>query len=85
VDQRISEGFADYRIDLATCRERTIGGRVALSCVGQYTLQGQPMREYLTWVGSANALAQFFGRAPAPGFDSYCAQFDVIIETLKIP
>ena len=85
VTQRISEGFADYHIDLETCWTRTVGGRVALSCFGEYTQNGQPMGEYLTWVGSENTLAEFFGRAPAAGFESFCAQFDVIIETLKIP
>jgi hypothetical protein len=32
-----------------------------------------------------HTLALFFGRARAADFDRYCAQFDVVIETLKIP
>ncbi len=85
VTQRISEGFADYHINLETCRTRSVGGRVALSCFGEYTQDGQPMGEYLTWVGSETTHALFFGRAPAADFERLCAQFDVIIETLKIP
>jgi len=83
--QRIGEGLSDYRIDAQACRERTIGGRPALSCVGEYTQDGQPMVEYLTWVDSGIAFAQFFGRNPAANAVPFITQFDVIIETLKIP
>jgi len=85
VAQRIGQGIADYRIDMKDCRASTVGGRPALSCRATYTSQGQPMGEYLTWVGSANSLALFFGRAPATEFDSFRAQFDGVIQTLKIP
>ncbi len=43
------------------------------------------MGEYLTWVGSENTHALFFGRAPAADLERFCSQFDAIIETLKIP
>jgi erythromycin esterase-like protein/beta-lactamase regulating signal transducer with metallopeptidase domain len=85
VAQRVNQGTPDYRIEAETCRARNIGGRLALSCRGEFTEGGQIMGEYLTWVGSENTLALFFGRALAPDFDRYCAQFDVVIETLKIP
>ncbi|RPJ59788.1 MAG: hypothetical protein EHM23_12835 [Acidobacteria bacterium] len=83
--QRVSQGMSDYRINMETLRARKVGGRIALSCRGEYTDKGQPMGEYLTWVGSENTTALFFGRAPAAGFDRFCEQFDAVIETLKIP
>jgi len=84
VAQRISEGMSDYHINMETCVARKVGGRVALSCRGDYTEKGQPMAESLTWVGSEKTYALFFGRAPVADFERFSAQFDQIIETLKI-
>ncbi len=43
------------------------------------------MAEYLTFVGTENTLALFFGFIPAQNLDSYRKRLDTIIETLQIP
>jgi erythromycin esterase-like protein len=85
VGQRRDAGLADYTIRRELCRERTVGGRQALSCTGEFTQNGQAMAEYLTWVRSAKTLGLFFARVPAAELASFRERFDRIIETLRIP
>jgi hypothetical protein len=88
--QRISGGIPDYTIRADSCRQRTIGGLPALSCVADFTQGGQPVDEYLVWIRGENITALFFGRASpgeaSPGeVDALRERFDRVIETAKIP
>ena len=85
VAQRTAEGFTDYRIRQESLQFRSVNGRAALSCVADYTGDGVPMTEYLTWVRSDQAGALFFARVTPSGLDAFRQRFDTIIETLRIP
>jgi hypothetical protein len=85
VVQRVNQGLTDYRIRPESHQARSIGGHPALSCIADFTQDGRNMAEYLTWTRSDSTFALFFGRAPAPEFDSIRESFDRIIETLQVP
>src|ERR1039458_9960932 len=53
--QRVAAGVAEYRIRPDSVERRTVGGRPALSCVGEFTQGNVKMAEYLVWVSGENA------------------------------
>jgi hypothetical protein len=85
VVQRVTAGLEDYRIRPKSCQPRNIGGRLALSCVADYAEKARSMSEYLILTGSTNAEALFFAQMPAAELDAFRAQFDPIVETLRLP
>jgi erythromycin esterase-like protein len=83
--QRVAAGLADYRILPGSVERRTVGGRPALSCVGEFTRGDAKMAEYLVWVSGENAFAQFFSQAAESELGALRQGLDPIIETLKLP
>jgi Erythromycin esterase len=83
--QRVQSGLKDYKIRSGSIERRTIGGRQALTCIGEFTREGIKMVEYLTWVRSEKANAQFFAMVPESEFDALRKRLDPIIATLQIP
>jgi hypothetical protein len=84
VEQRIREGFQDYRLREESCELKVINGRSALSWVSEYTASGQSMAEYLTRVRSESTSALFYVKLPAEHLDDFKRRLDPIIETLQI-
>jgi erythromycin esterase-like protein/beta-lactamase regulating signal transducer with metallopeptidase domain len=83
--QRVNAGLTDYHIRQNSCQPRTVEGRPALSCVGDFTRDGQKMTEYLTFLDGEKTAALFFAMVPATELESFRERFDRIIETLRIP
>jgi len=82
--QRRQGGVADYKIKDGSCRTRTVGGRAAYSCIGEFTERGAAMAEYLTWVDSDSIHALFFARVPAAEIEALRERLDPVVESLKI-
>jgi len=78
-------GIPDYRIRPSSVEPRTVNGRPALSCVAEFTQNGERMIEYLTWISSDQATALFFARVPDAGLAALRGRLDPVIETLKLP
>lgn len=85
VEQRIKEGYKNYRLREDSSVLKSVNGRSALSWVDDYTLNGRHMVEYLTRVRSEKTNALFFARLPAEKLDDFKERVDPIIETLEIP
>jgi hypothetical protein len=85
VKQRREQGRTDYVIDADDCETKTIGGRPALACVGQYTDKAVKTSEYLLWVSSPRVDALFFGTAPASSFEEFRPNLEYVAQTLKLP
>jgi erythromycin esterase-like protein len=82
---RVTAGLSDYRLRPDSLEPRTVNGRPALSSIGEFTQNGEPMVEYLTWVSGAEANALFFARVPTAGLTALRQRLDPIIETLNLP
>jgi erythromycin esterase-like protein len=82
---RVAAGLADYRIRPGSVERRTVGGRPALSCVGEFTRGDVKMAEYLTWVSGENAQALIFSEAAGSELGDLRQRLDPVIETLKLP
>jgi len=82
---RVAAGLADYRIRPDSVEPRTVNGRPALSCIGEFTQNGEPMVEYLTWISGSEANALFFARVPTAGLSALRQRLDPVIESLKLP
>jgi hypothetical protein len=82
---RVAAGLADYRVRPGSVERRRVGGRPALSCVADFTVNGEKMVEYLTWVIGENASALFFAQVASSELDKLRQRLDPIIETLKLP
>jgi erythromycin esterase-like protein len=83
--QRVSSGLTDYKVRDASIQRRTVGGHPALSCIADFTQNGEPMVEYLTWVSGDGAGALFFARVPAEELNALRMRLDPVIESLKLP
>ena len=83
--QRAEAGLAGYRVRPESVQRRTVNGRPALSCVGEFTLNGEANVEYLTWVSGKNALALFFAQTPEPDLAALRARLDPVIDSLTLP
>jgi hypothetical protein len=84
-DQRVREGFENYRNREDSFELKPINGRSALSWAADYTKDGRKMVEYFTHVRSENVNALFFAKLPAEHVDDFKRRIDPIIETLQIP
>ena len=82
---RVTAGLPDYHLRPDSLEPRTVNGRPALSCIGEFTQNGEPMVEYLTWVSGSEANALFFARVPATGLAALRQRLDPVIESLKLP
>jgi erythromycin esterase-like protein len=83
--ERVSEGLGDYQVRLGSIQRKLVEGRPAISCVADFTQNGDKMVEYLTWVRGETALALFFARTSVADLDGLQKRLDPIIETLKLP
>jgi len=83
--QRIAAGWTDYQIRPGSVVRRKVGGRPAVSCIADYTLEDAKWVEYLTWVSGDNASALVFIQAPKSELDTVRRRLDPIIDTLKLP
>jgi hypothetical protein len=83
--QRVSQGNADYRIRAGSITRRMVGGKTALSCLGDFTVGGVRTVEYLTWVAGDNAVGFFFGRTSFDVVGTLRQRVDPVIDTLKLP
>ena len=77
--------LAGYQVRSDSIQPRVIDGRQALSAVADYTRNGRPMAEYLTWIFSPKTHALFYGRAPAAGLDAFRARLDAIVNSAVVP
>ena len=77
--------LAGYQVRSDSIQPRVIGGQQALSALADYTRNGRPMVEYLTWIFSSKAHALFYGRAPAADLDAFRARLDAIVDSAKVP
>jgi hypothetical protein len=77
--------FTGYQIRADSIQTRVIGGQQALSAVADYTRNGRPMNEYLTWIFSAKNHALFFGRVPPAKLDAFRARLDIVINSAIVP
>jgi hypothetical protein len=82
---RVTAGLADYHLRPDSLQPRTVSGRPALSCIGEFTQNGEPMVEYLTWVSGSEANALFFARVPTAGLAALRQRLEPVIESLKLP
>jgi hypothetical protein len=73
-----------YQVRPDSIQPRVIGGQQALSAVADYTRNGHPMAEYLTWIFSPKAHALFYGRAPAADLDAFRARLDAIVNSAEV-
>lgn len=77
--------FTGYQIRSDSIQTRVIGGQQALSAVADYTRNGRPMNEYLTWIFSSRNHALFYGRVPAAKLDGFRSRFDEVINSANVP
>ena len=77
------KNLTGYLVRSDSVQPRVIGGQQALSAVADYTRNGRPMVEYLTWIFSPKAHALFYGRAPAGELDSFRARLDTVINSCQ--
>ncbi len=75
----------DYHVRAGSCRERTINGNRAMTCVADYRTGKRAMAEYLTCVGSASAQVLFVAQVPTPDLDEIRRRLDPVIDSLRIP
>ena len=73
-----------YQVRSDSIQPRVIGGQQALSAVADYTQNGHPMVEYLTWIFSPKAHALFYGRAPAASLDAFRARLDEVVVSYQL-
>ncbi len=78
-------GLAGYQIRSDSIQPRVINGRQALSAVADYTKNGRPMVEYLTWIFTPKTHALFFGRSPAANLDTFRSRLDAIVNSALVP
>jgi hypothetical protein len=74
-----------YQIRGDSIQTRVINGQQALSAVADYSRNGRPMNEYLTWIFSAKNHALFFGRVPAAKLDAFRTRLDAIVNSAMVP
>ena len=77
--------LAGYQVRPDSIQPRVIGGQQALSAVADYTQNGRPMTEYLTWIFSPKTHALFYGRSPAAGLETLRGRLDVIVNSAAAP
>jgi hypothetical protein len=73
-----------YQVRSDSIQPRVINGQQALSAVADYTRNGRPMVEYLTWIFSPKAHALFYGRAPAADLETFRARLDAIVNSAEV-
>ena len=77
--------FTGYKVRPDSIQPRVIGGQQALSAVADYSQNGRPMTEYLTWIFSPKTHVLFHGRPPAAGLDAFRARLDVVVGSAVVP
>jgi hypothetical protein len=85
VEQRIKEGYENYRNREESYELKSINGRSGLNWVADYTQNGRKMVEYFTRVRSETTNALFFAKLPGERLDDFKRHIDPIIATLQIP
>jgi hypothetical protein len=53
--------------------------------VGEYTSDGQPMAELLTWIYTEQNRAFFFSAVPAADLEKLRPQFEALVNSSAIP
>ncbi len=74
-----------YRIRPESIQSHTIGGKQALSAVADFTADGQPMTELLTWIYTENTRVLFFTRLPVSQITDFKVRFDNLVGTAVFP
>jgi hypothetical protein len=74
-----------YQVRPDSIQPRVINGQQALSAVADYTRNGHPMVEYLTWIFSPKTHALFYGRAPAANLEAFRTRLDAIVNSAVVP
>ena len=77
--------LAGYRVRQDSIQPRVIRGQQALSAVADYTGNGRPMTEYLTWIFSPKTHALFYGRTPTASLDAFRGRLDAIVNSAVVP
>jgi hypothetical protein len=77
--------FESYKYRPESVQHSTIGGRPALSAVADYTIAGQKMVEYLTWVDGEKGRILFVGRVSPTDLADFQARFDPVIQSAIVP
>ena len=84
-EQRISGGLADYANVVNSYAFKTVGGHPVLSYSARFSGGGTTQVEYFVRVLSPNGVALFFLRAPLAEFDALRADFDTMVESVRLP
>jgi hypothetical protein len=74
-----------YKVRPDSIQPRVIGGQQALTAVADYTRNGRPMVECLTWIFSPKTHVLFFGRAPAADLESFRVRLDALANSAAVP
>ena len=74
-----------YHVRPESIQARNIGGRQALSAMADFTMDGQPMTEMLTWIYAENTRVLFFTRVPSSQVTDFKARFDSLVATAVLP
>jgi hypothetical protein len=85
IRQRFDSGARDYWVPAESIQEKTIGGKSALTAVGEYTENGKRFAECLAWIFTDRTGAFFFMRVAAADLQTYQYRFDQIVETALVP
>jgi hypothetical protein len=85
IRQRFDSGARDYWVPAESIQEKTIGGKSALTAVGEFTENGKRVAECLAWIFTERTGAFFFMRVAAADLQTYQYRFDQIVETATVP
>ena len=84
-ERRVSGGLADFETVADSFVFKQIGGHPALGYLSCYNAGGKMLGEYLVRVQSEKSVAQFLLRAPIEEIDGLRADFDAMIESVRLP
>ncbi len=74
--------FDDYKLRSGSWSERTLGGRPAISFVGDYTRDGKPWVQYRLYTFVNAVRLEFIFRTPVGRFEQLRATFDAVAESI---